>query len=271
MQNKIEPVLIESDVLWLVLQADRGDDDTRKELVRDTEQAVLARVRADGHHILAAFLERSSQWLTNEATHTEFARQVREQALADAAAICDSVDNYANPMTSHDCTDAIRALKDAPAAKPQGGHQVPGFAEWLQRSYGGTQSFTAWNMEIAYAAGLEAKGTPAAAIGPAGQALTFDRWWHAGGSRLVNQAADKRGWQGAAEAGYIGGLLSAGATQLSGNPGPLAVVERDGYNDGGRNMFHEGKFDGESDREQKARLAWANDMRAAFERHTGNG
>lgn len=41
--------------------------------------------------------------------------------------------------------------------------------------------------------------------------------------------------------------------------------------DGGRNMFFEGAFDGETVREKSARLAWANDMRAAFERHTGNG
>lgn len=44
-----------------------------------------------------------------------------------------------------------------------------------------------------------------------------------------------------------------------------------GHTDGGRNMFYEGRFEGESEREQKARLAWADDMRAAFERHTGNG
>lgn len=44
-----------------------------------------------------------------------------------------------------------------------------------------------------------------------------------------------------------------------------------GHTDGGRNMFYEGRFDGESKREQQARLRWANDMRAAFERHTGNG
>ena len=44
-----------------------------------------------------------------------------------------------------------------------------------------------------------------------------------------------------------------------------------GHTDGGRNMFYEGRFDGETQREQQARLRWANDMRAAFERHTGNG
>ena len=44
-----------------------------------------------------------------------------------------------------------------------------------------------------------------------------------------------------------------------------------GHTDGGRNMFYDGRFDGESQREQQARLRWANDMRAAFERHTGNG
>lgn len=44
-----------------------------------------------------------------------------------------------------------------------------------------------------------------------------------------------------------------------------------GYTDGGRNMFFEGRFEGESERDQKRRLQWADDMRAAFERHTGNG
>lgn len=39
----------------------------------------------------------------------------------------------------------------------------------------------------------------------------------------------------------------------------------------GRNMFYEGLFDGETERQRDARLRWANDMRAAFERHTGNG
>lgn len=39
----------------------------------------------------------------------------------------------------------------------------------------------------------------------------------------------------------------------------------------GRNMFYEGLFDDETERQRDARLRWANDMRAAFERHTGNG
>lgn len=39
----------------------------------------------------------------------------------------------------------------------------------------------------------------------------------------------------------------------------------------GRNMFYEGLFEGETDRQRDARLRWANDMRATFERHTGNG
>ena len=69
-----------------------------------------------------------------------------------------------------------------------------------------------------------------------------------------------------------------------GNPVLLDIGKRDpagsvtapagagmGHTDGGRNMFYEGRFDGESQREQQARLRWANDMRAAFERHTGNG
>ena len=50
-----------------------------------------------------------------------------------------------------------------------------------------------------------------------------------------------------------------------------AQDEREGYTDGGRNMFYEGTFEGETARLRDARLRWANDMRAAFERHTGNG
>ena len=41
-------------------------------------------------------------------------REARQQALEDAAQVCDSVDNYANPMTARDCADAIRALKERP-------------------------------------------------------------------------------------------------------------------------------------------------------------
>ena len=44
----------------------------------------------------------------------------REQALEEAARVCDSVDNYANPMTACDCAYAIRALK-AKSAKIEGG------------------------------------------------------------------------------------------------------------------------------------------------------
>ncbi|CCH04722.1 FIG00434035: hypothetical protein [Achromobacter xylosoxidans NH44784-1996] len=45
------------------------------------------------------------------------AEDVRNAALEEAAAICDSMDNHANPMTSRDCADAIRALKQPQAAK----------------------------------------------------------------------------------------------------------------------------------------------------------
>ena len=41
-------------------------------------------------------------------------REVRRQALEEAACILDAVDNYANPLTSRDCADAIRALKEQP-------------------------------------------------------------------------------------------------------------------------------------------------------------
>lgn len=50
-----------------------------------------------------------------------------------------------------------------------------------------------------------------------------------------------------------------------------AAPSAQGFTDGGRNMFYEGRFEGETAREQEARLRWADDMRAAFERHTGNG
>ncbi|AEC22261.1 hypothetical protein PT7_P025 (plasmid) [Pusillimonas sp. T7-7] len=46
---------------------------------------------------------------------------------------------------------------------------------------------------------------------PDRQALTFDQWWSAGGHKIVSAQADRRGWQGAAEAGYIAGLLSSAA------------------------------------------------------------
>lgn len=49
------------------------------------------------------------------------AEDVRNAALEQAAAICDSVDNYANPMTAKDCADAIRALKTQ--ADKDGGQQ----------------------------------------------------------------------------------------------------------------------------------------------------
>ena len=68
--------------------------------------------------------------------------------------------------------------------------------------------------------------------------------------------------------------LAAGqATAASAQPAAQqgAAYAGMGHTDGGRNMFYEGRFDGESQREQQARLRWANDMRAAFERHTGNG
>ncbi|MFY3577277.1 hypothetical protein ACOTI8_31760 [Achromobacter xylosoxidans] len=49
------------------------------------------------------------------------AEDVRNAALEEAAAICDSMDNHANPMTSRDCADAIRALRTQ--ADKDGGQQ----------------------------------------------------------------------------------------------------------------------------------------------------
>ena len=80
-----------------------------------------------------------------------------------------------------------------------------------------------------------------------------------------------------ATAEYIGRLRAAlAAGQATAAPAQPAAQQGAayagmGHTDGGRNMFYEGRFDGESQREQQARLRWANDMRAAFERHTGNG
>lgn len=66
-------------------------------------------------------------------------------------------------------------------------------------------------------------------------------------------------------------LLDAEADAAAPQPPTAPAGAGMGHTDGGRNMFYEGRFDGESQREQQARLRWANDMRAAFERHTGNG
>lgn len=39
--------------------------------------------------------------------------EVRDQALEEAASICDRVNNHDNPMTARDCADTIRALRKA--------------------------------------------------------------------------------------------------------------------------------------------------------------
>lgn len=65
-----------------------------------------------------------------------------------------------------------------------------------------------------------------------------------------------------ADAATASKALSA---QSSGNAGELQAAT-----DGGRNMLYEGQFEGETERERAARLVWADDMRGAFERHTGN-
>ena len=39
------------------------------------------------------------------------AKAIREQTLEEAAKVCDSVNNYDNPMTATDCAAAIRGLK----------------------------------------------------------------------------------------------------------------------------------------------------------------
>lgn len=44
---------------------------------------------------------------------SDFAKYVIAHEREACAKICDSVDNYANPMTASDCADAIRARGDA--------------------------------------------------------------------------------------------------------------------------------------------------------------
>lgn len=56
------------------------------------------------------------------------AEDVRNAALEEAAAICDSVDNHANPMTARDYADAIRALKTQ--ADKDGGQQRNWVSDW---------------------------------------------------------------------------------------------------------------------------------------------
>jgi hypothetical protein len=54
----------------------------------------------------------TNQVLVFTADHMRaYARAAVDAALEQAAVICDSVNNYDNPMTARDCADAIRALK----------------------------------------------------------------------------------------------------------------------------------------------------------------
>lgn len=53
------------------------------------------------------------QWHADALRELErFAKIIRNQALEDAAKVCDGVDNYSNPMTASDCAAAIRAMKE---------------------------------------------------------------------------------------------------------------------------------------------------------------
>jgi hypothetical protein len=38
-------------------------------------------------------------------------KRFRDLVLEEAAKVCDSVDNFSNPMTANDCAEAIRAMK----------------------------------------------------------------------------------------------------------------------------------------------------------------
>lgn len=128
-------------------------------------------------------------------------------------------------------------------------------------------------------------GTPAGAGAPvAPDFYTACAWYEGGGEagwiplpgysnetalgvkHLVLEAARKEGYKG---------TVSGRLLELGWDVRPVYLAPQQeapaGHTDGGRNMFYEGRFDGESEREQKARLCWADDMRAAFERHTGNG
>ena len=62
--------------------------------------------------------EQSSDWfqLKDEdsrmtAYTADQMRQAIKDALEEAAKVCGSVDNYANPMTANDCAESIRNLK----------------------------------------------------------------------------------------------------------------------------------------------------------------
>lgn len=50
---------------------------------------------------------------------------------------------------------------------------------------------------------------------------------------------------------------------------PTGALNTTAASDGGRNMFYEGRFNDETEHEQRRRLTWADSMRAAFERHFG--
>jgi hypothetical protein len=48
---------------------------------------------------------------TTDLCRAAIAKAIRAEALEEAAKVCDSVNNYDNPMTATDCAEAIRGLK----------------------------------------------------------------------------------------------------------------------------------------------------------------
>lgn len=110
---------------------------------------------ADENAVIAAFLERSGQWLTNDATHAAALAEARNTALEEAAQVCEAYerqilqsrrDNRAQhfmgaSVGASACADRIRALKSAPAAEDSAkgaGDDLRKIIDNLDRSLGQT-------------------------------------------------------------------------------------------------------------------------------------
>jgi hypothetical protein len=50
------------------------------------------------------------EWFSHE-TVQRLIDETYAAGLEDAAKVCDSVNNYSNPMTANDCADEIRSMK----------------------------------------------------------------------------------------------------------------------------------------------------------------
>jgi hypothetical protein len=63
---------------------------------------------------------RDCAWQPSPLASPPAAPQGWNEAIEAAAKVCESVNNYDNPMTALDCADAIRALKPPAAATEKG-------------------------------------------------------------------------------------------------------------------------------------------------------